>query len=238
MAASAETSRLQIELLQLHLLDRDSAAVEAQWHASAKEKLARRFAKLASATRELGEQERALEEAENILALRQWERQGGLDETIQALDAVSTGVWALSEPGGRYARIVRRFERWLDRVSEIEEARRNGEAHLQNPDGLFVGELDISWKEECAGVVRRLDTWQRQLQDIERGHSHDGKETSSMARMMEGSLALVDGMLAELRLMENIEQEALARENEWIERMIRDDEGDGKAGAGAIWRVV
>ncbi|KAI9166830.1 AGA1 A-agglutinin anchor subunit [Paramyrothecium foliicola] len=237
VATSAETSKLQVELLQLHLLDRESAGVEALWHASAKEKLGRRFTKLISATNQLSDNERALDEVENILALRQWERQGGLDERIQTLDTVMQGVWALSEPNGRYARIIRRFERWLDRVREIEEARKRRDAFSQNIDDLFFGELDSSWKEDCSGIGRRLSGWHKDLEDMHLAGSQEKDGNSSITRMVEGSQALIEGMLAELQMMDDIERQAALQESEWIEETIR-DEADSRAGAGAIWRVT
>ncbi|KAK2935988.1 hypothetical protein FoTM2_003931 [Fusarium oxysporum f. sp. vasinfectum] len=242
VAASAETSRLQTELLQLHLLHRDAPTVDATWRASAQRKLGERFSELASASKQIDDQEKAEVERENILALRKWAVGGGLEERIQILDAAIAGLWALEEPGGRYARVVRRFERWVDRMCEIEEARRAGGALIQENDVLFIGELDSAWKDECAGLVRRLDTIKRQLdqlgdfaRDDQEGES---KDQSSLQRMVEGSRELVQGMLTELAVMDDIERDALAREDEWIERMNRDDEMEDTPRAGAVWRAV
>ncbi|KAF4965027.1 hypothetical protein FSARC_7121 [Fusarium sarcochroum] len=243
VAASAETSRLQTELLQLHLLHRDAGTVDATWRASAKRKLGERFTHLADASKQIDDRERAEVERENVLALRKWAIGGGLEERVQILDSVVNGLWTLEEPGGRYARVVRRFERWVDRMCEIEEARREGGALLQESDVLFIGELDSAWKDECAGLVRRLDTLKRQLDQL--GHFEDEgesegevKERSSLQRMVEESRTLVQGMLTELSVMEDIERDALAREDEWIERMNRDEEVDDTPRAGAVWRVV
>ncbi|RGP63689.1 aga1 a-agglutinin anchor subunit [Fusarium sporotrichioides] len=243
VAASAETSRLQTELLQLHLLHRDAPAVDAAWRASAERKLGEQFSNLAAESKQIDDQEKAEVEKENILALRQWAVVGGLEERIQVLDSVMSGLWALEEPGGRYARAVRRFERWVERMCEIEEARREGGALLQESDVLFIGELDSAWKDECAGLVRRLDTLKRQLSQLgdfptEGQGEDDTKEKSSLQRMVEGSRELVHGMLTELNVMEDIERDALAREDDWIERMNRDEDVDDTPRAGAIWRVV
>ncbi|KAF5022842.1 hypothetical protein F66182_5103 [Fusarium sp. NRRL 66182] len=243
VAASAETSRLQTELLHLHLLHRDAAAVDTAWRASAERKLGERFSHLADASKKIDDGERAEVERENVLALRKWAVGGGLEERIQTLDSVVNGLCALDEPGGRYARVVRRFERWVERMCEIEEARREGGALLQESDVLFIGELDSAWKDECAGLVRRLDTLKRQLDQL--GHFPDGaegegetKERSSLERMVRESQSLAQGMLAEISVMEDIERDALAREDEWIERMNRDEDVDDTPRAGAVWRVV
>ncbi|KAJ3469073.1 hypothetical protein MRS44_003138 [Fusarium solani] len=242
VAASAETSRLQTELLQLHLLHKDATAVDTAWRASAERKLGERFSKLAVASKQADDRERAEVERENVLVLRNWAIGGGLEERIQTLDAVVNGVWTLGEPGGRYARVVRRFERWVDRMCEIEEARREGGALLQESEVLFIGELETAWKEEYTGLVRRLETLGRQLEEL--GHfpeTDEGDKTaerSSLQRMVEGSRDMVEGMLAELAVMEDIERDALAREDDWIERMNREEDIDDTPRAGAIWRVV
>ncbi|KAH7329153.1 hypothetical protein B0I35DRAFT_404406 [Stachybotrys elegans] len=239
VAASAETSRLQGELLQLHLLDRDATTVEEQWHASAKDKLGERFEKLARAGKTLSDQERASREDENALVLRQWGSGLDLEEKIQHLDAVAKGVWSLSEPGGRYARVVKRFERWISGVCEVEEARKDSSlAMSKEVDALFIGELDASWGEECASMIRKLDGWQRQLQSIEPIPEDGEGQVSSLGRMMGGLKSLVLDMLAELTIMDEMQQEALAREDEWIRRMNREDDADDAPRAGAIWRSV
>ncbi|KAI8720791.1 hypothetical protein NCS52_00525100 [Fusarium sp. LHS14.1] len=242
VAASAETSRLQTELLQLHLLHKDATAVDTAWRASAERKLGDRFSKLAVASKQADDRERAEVERENVLILRNWAAGGGLEERIQTLDAVVNGVWTLGEPGGRYARVVRRFERWVDRMCEIEDARRDGGALLQESEFLFIGELETEWKEEYTGLVRRLETLGRQLEGLGYfSETDDGDKTaelSSLQRMVEGSRTMVEGMLAELAIMEDIERDALAREDDWIERMNREEDVDDTPRAGAIWRVV
>lgn len=237
VAASAETSKLQAELLQLHLLHRDSADVDTQWRSSAKQKLGERFSKLAVANGEVNDRERAEVERENVIALRGWAISGGLEEKIQALDGIMSGLWTMGEAGGRYARVIRRFERWIDHMGEVEDARRGG-LLLQDQDVIFIGELDATWKDECAGLRRRLDGWKRQLQDIRLPANNEGEDGSSLGKMIDGSRSLIHDMLEELNMMEEIEQEALAREDEWIERMNRDEDADDTPRAGAIWRVV
>lgn len=270
VAASAETNKLQTELLQLHLLHREAAPVQAQWQASARDKLGRRFAELGEASRALADRQRAGLERDNILALRRWGSSGkGLDEKIQLLGDILTGLWALSEPGGRHGRAVRRFERWADGVRQVEEARAGSGAAatlLQSQDALFIDGLDATWKDECAAMTRRLRDWRSHLQDIDdlapsaqaqaadteeeeeeeeeeegaegdsRGASRGG--SSNLEILLAGARSLSQDMLEELRVMESMEREALAREDEWVEKMNRDDEGGHGPVAGAVWRTV
>lgn len=246
IAASAETSKLQGELVQLHFLHRDAQTIQAQWRASAKEKLGTRFEEVSQESKRVSEREQSVTEGDNILALRRWARSGkaGIEEKIQALDEIFTSLWALSEPAGRYARIVRRFERWVDNMCDAEEARHDtGKMLIQGQDSLFIGELDTSWKEECTSLTRRLEAWRAQLAEMDDlVASNDGtatSEVSSLERMLAGAGNLVYDMLAELHAMEEIEQQALAREDEWIERMNREgDEDIDTPGAGAVWRVM
>lgn len=267
IAASAETSRLQGELLQLHLLHRDAARVEAQWRASAKSKLGERFRAVRDAHRQLADREAAEVEGDNIAALQQWSGGGGgggtLDDRVRVLDAVVGGAWMMSEPGGKYARVVRRFERWVERVMDLEEARESsgagvhGQSVGSNSNGagggmegaLFIQDLDAAWTEECMGMTHKLEGWQAQLESSSTGHLANGNATigvtgsgsdsrSSLERMLEGSRALIEDMLSELSAMEEIRQAALAREEDWIERMNRDDDDNDTPRAGAVWRAM
>lgn len=147
---SAETGRLQTTLLQLHLLHRDAAAVTAEWHASAKQALAgERLAALAADHAELIQMAGQRAESVNAAALQEWGSQYSengsfdltLEEKIQALDAVLSGVWSLagqdhhSDQGhghghghgqastSRYIQVVRRFERWAQQTADLVAAR-------------------------------------------------------------------------------------------------------------------
>ncbi|KAI1633732.1 hypothetical protein F4809DRAFT_621902 [Biscogniauxia mediterranea] len=238
VAISSETSRLQTELLQLSLLHRDAAAVDAEWHASARQKLGARFARLAAADAEVTKLEREGVEARNISALLRWgandnknnsggsERRRALDEKVQLLDQVLSGVWGLGEPGGRYQRAVSAFEEWASRASAILAAQRSGDvdALLSGDDVVFLSELDAgrAWKRDCAGLVRVLEGWSDTLRDL--GDADEEPDAidagySGLARALRGARALVHDMLAELEVMARIEREAAAAEEAWIESM-------------------
>ncbi|KAG5957749.1 hypothetical protein E4U58_005691 [Claviceps cyperi] len=259
IAASAATSKLQAELLQLHLLHRDAGAVYAEWQASAEDTLRDRFHGLKVGSEEVAERERSALEGENMLALRQWARGGAagrdLEGRIQVLDEVVTALWVLSEPVGRYARLVRRFERFVDRACDAEDARgsflgereREREREWEALDGLFVEELDAGWKGEVATLTRRLEMWKGQFQSIDDFvgsgtgcAAGEGGSASALERMLEGVRGLLQAMLDELYAMEEMEALVLAREEAWIEQMnMREEEQqDGEVQAGAIWRVV
>ncbi|KAI1128522.1 hypothetical protein F5Y10DRAFT_240275 [Nemania abortiva] len=286
VALTAETSRLQTELLQLSLLHREAHAVSASWHASARSKLGARFKEVAAADRALRAAERERAEARGLGDLIRWGDAGpeevgedrgrgdaksrtrngnqsklSLDEKVQLLDQVLNGAWALGEPGGRYQRVVRAFEEWAALVAEIRAAQRGGdidgllargsgsgfESGEGEEIGIFVSDLDASaWKRDHAGLVRVLEGWRRTLGQLgtvdddgdqtsgENGSRGSGtKETklkprSGLARTLSGCRGLVHGMLAELRVMEQIEMDALAAEEQWMEMMEARLQADGE----------
>ncbi|KAK3322545.1 hypothetical protein B0H66DRAFT_620198, partial [Apodospora peruviana] len=253
VALSAEVSRLQTELLQLHLLHRDAAAVDRQWRASARSRLGQRFAEAVALDVEVSRLERGVVEKENLAALvGAWGANGdGLEEKIQMLDSVICGLWALGEPGGRYVRVVRRFERWLERVREVSRVRRqfllgdgssSGDLLLEDEktmDLLMGGEqalLEAGWRDECAALVRRLDEWRRMLKGLIIEPANDGTTTNaatdevssnSLVRILKACRCLVHDMLAELNLMEQMEREAVAAEMEWVRSVNREEEQIG-----------
>lgn len=206
--------------------------------------------------RALVDREVAAIEADNLAALHRWAGVGAtLDEKVRALDAAVSGVWGMSEPGGKYARAVRKFERWVERVMDLEEARENGTLGCllatsggrgstggSVEDALFVPELDPAWADDCAAMARKLENWQEQLDST--GSENDlgpQDRATSLGRMLEGARRLLVDMLAELAAMEEIRQAAVVREENWIEAMNRDEEedkGDVRPRAGAVWRAV
>ncbi|KAL7627021.1 hypothetical protein AAE478_003797 [Parahypoxylon ruwenzoriense] len=245
VAISSETSRLQTELLQLSLLHRDAAAVDAEWHESARHKLGLRFTRLVAENEALLQRERDSVEARNLSALARWgSRPGlGLEGKIQILDEVLNGVWQLGEPGGRYQRVVQDFEAWADRVADIVAAQRDGniDALVDGDEVKFLGELDKGWKRDYTGLLRRLEGWQASLRELDLGddsavgsneEKEEEKENTGLARILRGCRALVRDMLAELAVMEQIERMADRAEDEWIERMNRaiaaEDYGEGE----------
>lgn len=244
VAISSETSRLQTELLQLHLLHRDADAVTASWHASARNRLKSRFESLVEADKTVSKDEAALEEARNIAALAAWAADGqDLENRVQALDGILSGLWSLGEPGGRYARVVRTFEKWFDAmVVSVEARRRAGGVGVLTEDNevAFIRELDPAWKEEVSLLAAKLDGWRRQLSKLQMYHHEADQESggSSLARILSGCRAQTHDMLAELDLMEQMERDAISQEAAWIKKTNRDDDANDIPRAGAIWRVL
>jgi hypothetical protein len=130
---------------------------------------------------------------------------------------------------------VRRFESWAEGVRGV--VRRRGRV---GEDIVFVADLDKGWKEDCEGLVRKLGECKGVLGRIGMRNVEEGEGSSSLARILGGLGALVDGMLAELELMLDIEREAVWAENEWVRAVNREGDGgaeDDTPGHGAMWRV-
>lgn len=210
--------------------------MDREWRASAKRKLGARFHSVVDRNDELVHLEVEETGKINAAALRKWQEFGapgwGLDEKIQVLDEVLTGLWNLGDSGGKYARVVRRFERWLSRCQEILVSRDDNEG-LENGEVVFLDELDHTWKDDCMLIGRKLDSWRSHLKDL--GTPDHG---SSPAVIVNSCRSLLEGMLTELGVMAQIERDAMMMEREWIKRMNNDgvDDDANTPVAGAVWR--
>lgn len=237
IAISAEIAKLQNELLQLHLLHKDAASVDREWRASAKRKLGARFQSVVDRNEALVELEVEEMGKINAAAFQKWQGQGapgwGLEEKVQILDEVVSGVWNMGESGGKYARAVRKFERWLGKCQDTLEARSRDDED-EDEEIVFLEDLDANWKDDCLILGRKLESWQRQLRDL--GSPGSG---SSLATVVEGCRRLVREMLTELAVMAQIERDAMSKEVEWIKSMNDDITEDDQSmpTAGAIWRA-
>ena len=209
--------------------------MDIEWRASAKRKLGARFEAVVDKNEQLVQLEVEETGKINAAALKRWKEIGtpgwGLDEKIQVLDEVISGVWILGDSGGKYGRVVRRFERWLVRCQDILSARAHDEG-LEDDEVVFLEELDAGWKDECLLLCRKLESWRDQIKNL--GTLDSG---SSLAVIVDGCRNLVSGMLMELDVMAQIERDAMSMESEWIKSM-NDDVLDDKDTpvAGAIWR--
>lgn len=235
IAISAETARLQAELLQLHLLHKDADLVLRQWKESARIELGKAWADLKKRSERLRDDESREEERKNALALKNWSESSipgwGLEEKVQVLDEALTGAWKFSEPGSRYGRCVKKFETWMHDVDCTLQARKEGE-QLE----LQADSLDLQWREDCEGLARKLQVWRDNMRNL--GDLEDGN--SSVAATVRGCRDLVESMYAEIQSMLRIEREVGKQERDWISSMCdedSDDDGDVGRTVGGAWRL-
>ncbi|RKF51428.1 hypothetical protein GcM3_222009 [Golovinomyces cichoracearum] len=237
-AISAEISKLQNELLQLHLLHKDAATVEKEWRASAKNKISARFKKVVEMESSIREAEKHENAKLNSIALKEWQEVGvpgwGLDEKIQVLDDILTEVLNIGDTGGKYSRVVRTFKKWLESCQDVLSYRaRKDESNLE---GLFLEDLESTWKDDCFSLYRKLGVWNENLRDLGMPQCQ-----SSLVMMINWIQIIISGMLLELGLMAQMEEEVMKMERQWIKNMteeLTDEEVEDRQAAGAIWRSV
>ncbi|PQE13042.1 hypothetical protein CJF30_00002937 [Rutstroemia sp. NJR-2017a BBW] len=237
IAISAETSKLQNELLQLHLLHRDAGSVNLQWKASARKKLGAKFQVVVKRREELVLREVEAAGRINAGALKEWEEAGtpgwGLEERVQVLDEVLNGAWNLGESGGKYGRLVRKFEKWVIRCEEILRDREEDRMLDEEEEIVFIEELPAGWKDECLVLGRKLEGWRDALRDL-----GTVEQESTLKSVVDGAGALVNGMIMELEMMARIEADAVGLEQEWIKSVNGSLEDDDTPAAGAVWRFM
>lgn len=227
---------MQSELLQLHILHRHAERVQQDWKGSARRKLEAKFQTVVQRNANLVETEVGEVGKLNAAALRDWSRIGlpslGLEERIQALDEVLTGVWNMGASGGKYSKVIRRFEKWLSRCQEILDERERGEEY-DTDEPVFIEGMDKAWKDDCLVLGRKLEMWRDKL-----NYLGLPEEDSSLASILRGCRSLVHGMLLELSVMARIEGDAVTMELAWIKRM-NDTTGDEEnmPAVGAVWRT-
>ena len=143
--------------------------MEKQWRSSAKRKLGSKFESVVSKHESLVQLEMKEIGKTNAAALKKWQDTGtpgwGLEEKIQVLDELLGGLWNLGDSGGKYARVVRTFERWLDRYQDILELRKNHDG-LEGETIVFLEELDSEWKDDCLLLRRKLESWKDNMRDL------------------------------------------------------------------------
>jgi hypothetical protein len=173
----------------------------------------------------------------NAVALKEWEEAGtpgwGLEERVQVLDEVLSGVWNLGEAGGKHARIVRKFEKWVIRCEEILRDREQDKMLDEEEEIVFIEELPAAWKDECLVLGRKLEGWRDALRDL-----GTLEQESTLKSVVDGAGALVNGMIMELEMMARIEADAVGLEQEWIKSVNGSLEDDDTPAAGAVWRFM
>lgn len=170
----------------------------------------------------------------NLASWKEWKEDAapgwGLAERVQVLDEVLTAVWRYSEPGSRYLRSVRKFEKWLDVVEESLIARQQ-----VSMVGIELPILDGTWETECENMERKLSAWRTSMRDL--GEVH-GK--SAVAATVNGCRSLVRGMHEQVCGMLRIEQQVVRQDREWTARMCDADsegEDDRSLVTGGVWRL-
>jgi hypothetical protein len=235
-----EITSLQSELLQLHLLHASSAEATQQWNLDARRCLHKKFEEVASFYRAMLESERAGQEQKNLQALLEWSGGSssvGLVEYIQILSGPLHELPSLLGAGGRFERLIGEFEHWISRVEHLSSRRLT--STLNDGNSESVEGLGDSWKAENAALVRKVTSFARDLDQVQRP-----SEGSSIASIVDTCKALLNGLSEELHVIQTIEAAVVAKEKEWVEarlqafaRNIGSTSVDGKEDVAAAWRT-
>lgn len=210
-----ELVALQMDLLQLHLLHKNAAEVSRCWEMSAKRALRSKFDETSSMYQVMLEQERSGQEQKNLQALLEWtgdKASASLVKHIQVLSGPLHELPSLVQTGGRFQRHVSAFEQWFTWGEDVRVARQNRtEASLGSIEGL-----GDAWKAENSALMRKLTSFSRDLSGLSQPAAG-----SSIAFIVECCETLLDGLLAELQVMQTIETDVVSKEKEWVETRLQ-----------------
>jgi hypothetical protein len=217
-----DTAKQQIELLQLSLMHQASSKCMQDYTASARRKLGKKHTRLRKDYESIRATELVQQRLMNLSALEAWCRDPGmLVENLQILSLVYSDLTSLIEDGSRHGDVVGVFELWMN------------EAEAPEP-GAFIQPLPDNWKAAHASLALKLRSIQRNLGVLPPPKGTED-EMSSLALVLKGCKALVDGMMKELEIMVKVEKELLARERNRLEEdvkaLVLDD-----VGMQPIWR--
>ena len=215
----AEAIGLQTELLQMHVLHRSSYTVQSQWEGSAKKVFQQHFEELTGRYAGVRAKEQDAQECLNTLALMDWCQEHSdlpLVEKAQILSHAIQDVQNMTDPGGKYTRIVTVFEQWFAWASRLRQSR--GE-HLNaaGQDMEFVEDIGDGWKAELAVLERKIASVARDFNRL--GPAREG---SSLAFVLTSLSKIITGMQDEIESMRIIESEILTQEHAWVAGMIDD----------------
>jgi hypothetical protein len=102
------------------------------------------------------------------------------------------------------------FGEWMGCVVEMWSARDQGGGGVEFIDGL--GE---EWREECSGLVRRLQGLVGILDNLERPRGE-----SAVGEVMRLNRECLVGAIEELEMVGRIERMVVGLEDEWVERQL------------------
>lgn len=214
-----ETLSLQTELLQMHVLHRSSYIVQCQWERSAEQVFRQRFEKLLGHYAELMIKEHDAQERLNLLALTDWCQDFStlqLAEKAQVLSQTIQDVQIMTDPGGKYTRIISVFEQWFAWSSRLLQSRKEREISAKQ-EVEFVEDLGDGWKAGLAVLERKLASVTREFRRL--GPAREG---SSLASILKVLREMITTMQDEITSMRIIETQILIQEQAWVAGLIDD----------------
>lgn len=176
-------------------------------------------------------QEQTIQTELNCLALTNWSenirrRSSRQDfaEQIQTLSHIVQEVNDVTElREGRYPKVVRVFEDWMEKSARVKQAREHASTSAVIMGDLdFVDPLGRTWREEMDVLSARLDLCLRKLQNLDIGGEVDSDElgNSALLRITNGHKDLLTSMLEELSIIRSIEADIVRSEKLSITNLV------------------
>jgi hypothetical protein len=171
----------------------------------------------------------------NALALQDWADGStpgwGLEDKIVLLHDVLTELWNAGDGGGKYAKLVKRFEEWMASVHQIHHDRES-EVHQTDCEVRFIDPIGGSWLDDSHLILRKLEDWHDKLEKL-----GNVSYKSSLGLILDSCESLIQDMMEEIVLMRELETDIIKDEEGWIRDMIEEESQDESSTAvGAIWR--
>ncbi|KAK4507332.1 hypothetical protein PRZ48_001067 [Zasmidium cellare] len=211
---TAEVALEQIELLQLSLLHRSSEQVLAEYEASARQKLAKRHARLRKEYESIRGHELEQRRLTNLSAIETWcPDHALLAEHLQTLNRVVTSLRMHTDAGSRYSELSDTFDSWATKA----------EASLfdDSQAASFIEALPESWRAAHTSLALKLRSIQRDIDTLPPVPPPSASDTqSSLEVIMDNCSSLVDDMLKSLEVMTKLQKEVLQRGKARIDEQI------------------
>ncbi|KZF25091.1 hypothetical protein L228DRAFT_61820 [Xylona heveae TC161] len=221
-----ESLRVQVELLQLHLLHQTAKGSITFWERSAEQQLEKKFGVVLSKYNDLQEIQQKNQQRKDAAALKSWLGGShiGSGEQTQTLARLLQDISQVSDPEGRFTRQGRYFDHWLNYVESVWQERHRSDVNVRSL--RFVDGLENSWRNEGFSLSRRMTAWLEELENL--GTVVCG---SSLSAAVDICKSLVRDMSSELEGMRQLEKDIMQQEQEWVRcmtdqarRVVADDE--------------
>ena len=213
-----EISQFQTELMQLHLLHESAAEVLMQWQQSADQSMETHFASFCKLHYNFQHNVQKNQASINQSALLTWCEDTSNVEFAQNVQLLSRNIlelYKLSDSGGKYVSILKRFESWFTGANYLRDSRKF--AHALPQDLAFIEGIEDDWKADIAILEKKLAICSRQLRSIRKP-----QENSTLGHVLSIFQTMIVNFMDELDVIRRIEKDVVAQEILWIDHQVED----------------
>lgn len=214
---SREYDELKLELLQLHMLHRNSSTIQQEWQRSSEDRFRGRFLDLTLAHNSLTAREAEFQEQVNASAFIAWgSGTDGLtiEHKVLVLSSILCEVWDLSEPNGQYSCLLESVEHWHTRACRILQLQTQPNANERGLVSSMEG-IGDGWKAEVAILQSKIRRCHEQIRALGEVQPH-----SDLARCLGALSLMLSNMMEELDLVQRIEDQMVFHAQSWIKKSV------------------